>query len=183
LSAVSFTCGAAAPRRLILKQTTSRLPSKPHVTAGCGGFVDITAHARKLVFSGYFRAGGLELEVGDGKLRIVREGKFPKFVPQVGHVTFSGRRAREQRQQVTYVTERCVIELRDDGLTVSEIAPGVDLQRDVLEGAAFPLAVAADLRMMDARLFTDAPMGLALPVRPDRTQAVVDKHHRDVAAR
>jgi propionate CoA-transferase len=160
----------------------SRLPSKPHVTAGCGGFVDITAHARKLVFSGYFRAGGLEVEVGAGKLRIVREGKFPKFVPQVGHVTFSGRRAREQRQHVTYVTERCVIELRDDGLTVIEIAPGVDLQRDVLDGAAFPLAVAADLRVMDARLFTDAPMGLALPAHPDRTPAVLDEKSAIVGA-
>jgi acyl CoA:acetate/3-ketoacid CoA transferase len=146
----------------------SRLSAKPHVTAGCGGFVDITSHSRKIVFSGFFRTGGLELDVGDGKLAIVREGKVAKFVPQVEHVTFSGRRGREQRQQVTYVTERCVIELRERGLTVVEIAPGVDLQRDVLAQAMFPLAVADDLCTMDARLFTDAPMQLDLPVKVPR---------------
>ena len=146
----------------------SRLTAKPHVTAGCGGFVDITAHARKIVFSGFFRAGGLELDIGDGRLAIVREGRVAKFVPGVEHVTFSGRRAREQRQQVTYVTERCVIELRERGLTVIEIAPGVELRRDVLDQAMFPLAVADDLRTMDARLFTDVPMRLDLPLKAAR---------------
>jgi acyl CoA:acetate/3-ketoacid CoA transferase len=140
----------------------SRLASKPHVTAGCGGFVDITAHARKLVFSGFFRAAGLELDVGDGRLAIRKEGKFPKFVPRVEHVTFSGRRAREQRQDVTYVTERCVIRLLEAGLTVTELAPGVDLARDVLQGAAIELEVAADLKPMDARIFRAEPMGLEL---------------------
>ena len=146
----------------------SRLSTKPHVTAGCGGFVDITSHSRKIVFSGFFRTGGLELDVGDGRLVILREGKVAKFVPEVEHVTFSGRRGREQRQQVTYVTERCVIELRERGLTVVEIAPGVDLERDVLAQAMFPLAVADDLRTMDARLFTDAPMQLDLAAKVAR---------------
>jgi acyl CoA:acetate/3-ketoacid CoA transferase len=132
------------------------------VTAGCGGFVDITAHARKLVFSGFFRAAGLELELRDGRLAIRKDGKFAKFVPSVEHVTFSGRRAREQRQDVTYVTERCVIRLLEPGLTVTEIAPGVDLERDVLKGAAIELKVAPDLRTMDARLFRPEPMGLKL---------------------
>ncbi|MBK7590628.1 MAG: acyl CoA:acetate/3-ketoacid CoA transferase [Betaproteobacteria bacterium] len=146
----------------------SRLAAKPHVTAGCGGFVDITAHARKLVFSGFFRAGGLELDIGGGKLAIRREGRVPKFVPAVEHVTFSGRRARATRQEVVFVTERCVLKLLPQGLTVTEIAPGLDLQRDVLAQAAIPLAVAADLATMDARLFTEAPMQLALPQRPSR---------------
>jgi propionate CoA-transferase len=140
----------------------SKLGSKPYLTAGCGGFVDITAHARKLVFSGFFRAAGLELDLAGGKLTIRREGKFAKFVPEVEHVTFSGRRAHEQRQDVTYVTERCVIRLLDQGLTVTEIAPGVDLQRDVLAQAGIELKVAPEVRTMDARLFRPERMNLAL---------------------
>ena len=143
----------------------SRLAAKPHVTAGCGGFVDITAHARKLVFSGFFRAAGLELDLADGRLAIRKEGKFAKFVPRVEHVTFSGRRALEQRQDVTYVTERCVIRLLDHGLTVTEVAPGVDLARDVLGQAAIELKVAPDLKTMDARLFRSESMGLRLGPR------------------
>jgi acyl CoA:acetate/3-ketoacid CoA transferase len=143
----------------------SRLASRPHVTAGCGGFVDITAHARKLVFSGYFRAAGLELDVARGKVKIRKEGKIPKFVSQVDHVTFSGRRAREQRQDVTYVTERCVIRGFDDGLTVTEVAPGVDLEREVLAQAGFPLRVASDAKTMDERLFREEKMGLELQPR------------------
>jgi acyl CoA:acetate/3-ketoacid CoA transferase len=83
-------------------------------------------------------------------------------VPEVEHVTFSGRRAREQNQDVTYVTERCVIRLLERGLTVTEIAPGADLQRDVLAQAGIELAVASDLKTMDARLFHPEPMGLTL---------------------
>lgn len=147
----------------------SKLGMRPHVTAGCGGFVDITARARKLVFSGYFRAAGIELAIVDRQLRIVREGKFPKFVPAVEQVTFSGRRAREQHQQVLYVTERCVIELAPEGLTVIEIAPGVDIERDVVRQAACPLRVARDLRTMDERLFDPAPMRLALASRRTRS--------------
>jgi acyl CoA:acetate/3-ketoacid CoA transferase len=144
----------------------SRLAARPHVTAGCGGFVDITAHARKIVFSGYFRAAGLELDVARGRLKIRKDGKFAKFVPQVEQVTFSGRRAREQRQDVTYVTERCVIRLLDGGLTVTEVAPGVDLVREVLGQAGIELKVAPDLRTMDERLFREEPIGLEL--RPAR---------------
>jgi propionate CoA-transferase len=140
----------------------SRLAAKPHVTAGAGGFVDITANARNLVFSGYFTAGGLELEIGDGALRIVKEGRARKFVRAVEQVTFSGRRARMEGQSVVYVTERCVLRLEADGLTVVELAPGVDLERDVLQQAEIPLRVSPALRPMDARLFRPEPMGLAL---------------------
>jgi acyl CoA:acetate/3-ketoacid CoA transferase len=143
----------------------SRLASRPHVTAGCGGFVDITAHARRIVFSGFFRAAGLELDVARGKLKIRKEGRIAKFVPQVDHVTFSGRRAREQKQEVIYVTERCVIRLRDGGLTVTEVAPGVDLEREVLAQAPVPLRVAPDAKTMDERLFREEQMGLALQPR------------------
>jgi acyl CoA:acetate/3-ketoacid CoA transferase len=140
----------------------SRLAARPHVTAGIGGFIDITARARRIVFSGYFTAGGLKLDLNDGRLQIVAEGRSRKFVPAAEHVTFSGRRAREQGQHVTYVTERCVIRLRPEGLTVEEIAPGVDLERDVLGQADIPLRVSPDLRPMDGRLFKPEPLGLRL---------------------
>ena len=143
----------------------SRLSAKPHVTAGVGGFVDITSMGRKLVFSGFFTAGGLKLAVEDGELRILQDGKFPKFVEAVEHVTFSGRRSRELGQDITYVTERCVIKLTQDGLCVTEIAPGVDVKRDVLDKAKAKLAVAPDLKTMDARLFRPEPMGLVPPTR------------------
>ncbi len=139
----------------------SKLGSKPYLTAGCGGFVDITSHAQRIVFSGFFTAGA-KLEVGDGKLTIVKEGKTKKFVNGAEHVTFSGVVGKQRRQRVRYVTERCVIDMNDDGLTVVEIAPGVDLDRDVLAQAEFPLKVSGDLKLMDARLFTDAPIGLQL---------------------
>ena len=144
----------------------SRLSAKPHVTAGVGGFVDITSHGKKLVFSGYFTAAGLKLDVTDGKLSILNEGKFPKFVEQVEHVTFSGRRSKTLGQDITYVTERCVIKLTPDGLVVTEIAPGIDVERDVLGQARAKLAVSPDLKEMDARLFRPEPMNLT---PPDRT--------------
>jgi acyl CoA:acetate/3-ketoacid CoA transferase len=138
------------------------LPHRPHVTAGVGGFADITSRARSLVFSGNFTAGRREIAVEDGRLVIRSDGRLPKFVKRVHEVTFSGRRAVAQGQSVRYVTERCVVELRPEGLTVVEIAPGVDLQRDVLDRAGFELRVADDLTTMDAHLFDPEPMGLAL---------------------
>jgi acyl CoA:acetate/3-ketoacid CoA transferase len=148
----------------------SKLDFRPHVTAGAGGFVDITARARKIVFSGMYNAGA-KVAVADGRLVIEKEGKLKKLVEEVEHVTFSGRRALRQGQDVTYVTERCVMKLTDRGITVTEIAPGADLRTDVLDQAAFPLAVADDLRVMDAALFADAPFGLKLTARPPRSIA------------
>ena len=139
----------------------SRLSATPHRTAGAGGFVDITSRARKIVFSGNFNAGA-KMRIEDGRLVIDKEGRIAKFVPKVDQISFSGKRARAQGQDITYVTERCVIRLTDQGLMVTEIAPGLDLQRDVLDQAATPLAVAPDLREMDSRLFRDKPMGLEL---------------------
>ncbi|MGD9510038.1 MAG: acyl CoA:acetate/3-ketoacid CoA transferase [Geminicoccaceae bacterium] len=141
----------------------SRLAAKPHVTAGCGGFVDITARARKIVFSGYFTAGA-KLHVEDDRLQIGAEGKVRKLVPEVEHVSFSGRRGTAQGQDVTYVTERCVMRLLPKGITVTELAPGVDLERDVLAQAGFPLLVADDLRPMSEALFRPEPIDLRLEV-------------------
>lgn len=140
----------------------SRLAARPHVTAGCGGFIDIAANARAILFCGYFTAGGLDLRVEGGRLQIAKEGKNRKFVPEVEHVTFSGRRARQLGQNVLYITERCVLRLEPEGLTVIEVAPGVDLKRDVLDQADVPLRVSDGLQTMGERLFRPEPFGLKL---------------------
>ena len=140
----------------------SRLAARPHVTAGVGGFVDITAHARNIVFSGYYTAGGLKIAIADGQVSILKEGKAKKFVPDVEQISFSGKRAIQQKQNITYITERCVIRLLEKGLTVTEIAPGIDLERDVLGQAGISLEVSEDLKLMDFRLFDPTPMKLEL---------------------
>ena len=139
----------------------SKLGARPHVTAGAGGFVDITARARKIVFSGYFTAGAA-LSISGGALAIQKEGKVKKLVEAVEQVSFSGARAIAQGQHITYVTERCVMRLLPEGVTVTEIAPGVDLERDVLAQAMFPLRVADGLKVMDNVLFHPEPIGLKL---------------------
>jgi acyl CoA:acetate/3-ketoacid CoA transferase len=113
------------------------------------------------VFSGYFTAGA-GIEIADGSLRIAKEGKVRKLVDEVEQVSFSGRRAVAQGQEIVYVTERCVLKLEPEGVTVVEIAPGIDLQRDVLAHSEFPLRVKRDLKMMPAALFRPEPIGLEL---------------------
>jgi len=123
--------------------------------------VDITARARKIVFSGYFTAGA-KLEVNDGAVMIPKEGKVKKLVQSVEQISFSGPRAIAQNQEILYITERCVLRLEPEGVTVVELAPGVDLKRDVLAEAEFPLRVAPELRKMDSALFHRAPINLKL---------------------
>jgi acyl CoA:acetate/3-ketoacid CoA transferase len=146
----------------------SKLGVRPHVTAGVGGFVDITARARKIVFSGYFTAGA-GLAAHDGALVIKKEGKVKKLVEEVEQVSFSGTRAVAQGQEILYVTERCVMRLERDGVTVTELAPGAELERDVLAQAEFPLRVAQDLKLMDKTLFHPSPIRLEL--QPAREMA------------
>ncbi|MBM3477189.1 MAG: acyl CoA:acetate/3-ketoacid CoA transferase [Armatimonadetes bacterium] len=129
--------------------------------AGCGGFINISQTARTVVFCGTFTAGGLQVTVGDGMLSIDCEGAHRKFVQAVEHVTFSGRYAAEQGQRVLYVTERAVFALRDGALTLIEVAPGIDLDTQVLALMDFRPALAPDLATMDARIFRDQLMGLA----------------------
>ena len=145
----------------------SKLSFRPHVTAGAGGFVDITARAKKIVFSGMFNAGA-KLTIAEGRLVIEKEGKLKKLVNEVEHVTFSGKRAVQQGQEITYVTERCVMKLTPAGIVLTEIAPGIDLQRDVLDQSEFPMVVADDLKVMDAALFSEESIGLALPKKATR---------------
>jgi propionate CoA-transferase len=126
---------------------------------GCGGFINITRSTPKLVFCGTFTAGGLEVAVGDGMLRIVQEGRASKFVEQVEQITFNGLDAAQRGQQVLFVTERAVFRLMPDGLELVEIAPGIDLERDVIAHMGFRPIVRA-VRPMDARLFTPVWGGL-----------------------
>jgi acyl CoA:acetate/3-ketoacid CoA transferase len=145
----------------------SKLAKRPYLTAGVGGFIDITARGRKLVFAGAYTTAGLDAAIEDGRLAIRAEGRTKKLVPAVEQVTFSGRRGRAQGQEVTVITERCVLHQTATGLMVTEIAPGVDLERDVLGQAEIPLAVSPELSEMDPRLFRPEPMGLELgPSRP-----------------
>ncbi|MCA0433552.1 MAG: acyl CoA:acetate/3-ketoacid CoA transferase [Proteobacteria bacterium] len=139
----------------------SWLGARPHVTAGAGGFVDITARGRRIVYSGFFNAGA-KMDVRDGKLVIEKEGKVRKLVKKMDHITFSGRRGKAQGQDITYVTERCVLKNSNEGLVVTEIAPGVDLQANILDQSEFPLIVSPNLKEMDARLFQPGKMGLVL---------------------
>ncbi len=137
----------------------SRLAVTPHRTAGAGGFIDITARARRIVFSGTFNAGA-KMSVDAGKVRIDQEGKIAKIVPVVDQISFSGTRAVETGQEVTYITERCVLKLTPEGLLLSEIAPGIDIRKDILDQARAPLKVSDELRVMDASLFRPEPIGL-----------------------
>jgi len=122
--------------------------------AGVGGFVNITQTARRLVFCGTFTAGGLEVDVKAGKLRIVKEGAVCKFVKNVEQVSFSAARSRQVGQQVLYVTERAVFRLVPDGLELIELAPGIDLEKDVLSQMDFR-PVIRDVRTMPARTFVE----------------------------
>lgn len=128
--------------------------------AGAGGFINISQNAKKVVFVGTFTAGGLEISVNNEKLTIEMEGRMQKFVDHVEHVTFSGPYAVAKGQTVLYITERCVFALTELGLELTEIAPGIDLEKDILRHMAFRPIVNGSLRLMDARIFNPEPMGL-----------------------
>ncbi|MEL6960536.1 MAG: CoA-transferase [Pseudomonadota bacterium] len=138
-----------------------KLGKKPYLTAGCGGFVDITAKAKNIVFSGWFEAGA-KIGLTDEGINIEAPGKFTKMVDEVEHVTFSGRRAREQGQNVKYVTERCVISLQGNGLVATEIMPGIDPQEHIVGPSQGRVQVAENAKVMPKALLAAAPMGLVL---------------------
>ncbi len=127
--------------------------------AGAGGFINITQNSRKVIYVGTFTAGGLNVAIEDGEVKILQEGRVRKFIERVEQVTFSGPHAARQNQPVLYVTERCVLKLGPDGLELTEVAPGIDIERDILANMDFKPLVRAP-RPMDPRIFLEPPMGL-----------------------
>jgi propionate CoA-transferase len=127
--------------------------------AGAGGFINISQNARQLIFAGTFTSGGLKTAVVDGQLKIVNEGKAQKFVDRVDQITFSGRLAVSNAQPVLYVTERCVFKLVPEGLELTEVAPGIDIERDILALMGFRPLIRAP-QTMDPALFSEALMQL-----------------------
>ncbi|MFN7571611.1 MAG: acyl CoA:acetate/3-ketoacid CoA transferase [Betaproteobacteria bacterium] len=128
--------------------------------AGAGGFINISQSAKRLVFVGTFTAGDLRVQVEGGMLSIVNDNGPIKFVREVEHRTFSGAYANKRGQPVLYVTERCVFKLAPDGLELIEVAPGVDIERDILARMEFKPIVRGDPKLMDAAVFGEGPMGL-----------------------
>lgn len=127
---------------------------------GPGGSMDIAQAAEHIVFCGTFRAVGFEAEGKGGRLHIHEEGAAPRAVSEVQGICFNGPKMAREGKHALYVTERAVFQLREDGIELIEIAPGIDLQRDVLDKLDFRPAVSPNLREMDTRIFTEQPMGL-----------------------
>jgi propionate CoA-transferase len=128
--------------------------------AGCGGFINITQNAKRVVFCTTFTAGGIKTEAENGRLKIINEGRTRKFVDQVEQITFSGKYALKKGTEVTYVTERCVFRLGEKGLELIEIAPGVDLQKDILELMNFKPVIKSQPGLMKPSIFMDEQMQL-----------------------
>ena len=126
---------------------------------GCGGFINISQNARSMVFAGTFTAGGLEVAVSEGRLQILREGRSRKFVKQVNQVSFSGDYAMKKGQPVYFVTERCVFQRGRKGLVLTEVAPGIDIEKDIIAHMDFT-PIVRDPVLMDNRIFQEEPMGL-----------------------
>ena len=129
---------------------------------GPGGFINITQNAKKVCFAGTFTAGKMQIEIRDGKLDIVKDGGSIKFKKALEQVTYSGEYAAEAGQEALYVTERAVFKLTPKGIMLTEIAPGVDLQRDILDKMEFRPLIAEEVKEMDSRIFRDEKMGLTL---------------------
>ncbi len=128
---------------------------------GPGGFPNISARTPRINFVGTLTAQGLQLAIDDAGVRVVREGSLSKFVPEVREISFNGKLALERGQQVRFITDRAVFELAEDGPVLVEVAPGIDVERDVLGRMGFRPRVAEALRTTDRRVYAHGPMGLA----------------------
>ena len=128
--------------------------------AGAGGFINISQSAKRVVFVGTFTAGDLRVAVADGRLVLHNDVGPRKFVREVEHRTFSGPYAVARGQQVLYVTERCVFRLTAEGLELVEVAPGIEIERDILAKMDFEPVIRGTPKSMDAAIFDEAPMGL-----------------------
>ncbi len=160
---IDFACVGAAEIDRFGNVDVSRFSGK---VPGPGGFINITQGAKLVCFMGTFTAGKQDVRVGDGRLEIVKDGELIKFRENVEHITFSGQYALEKgTQKIFYITERAVFTLTEKGLTLIEIAPGADLERDVIGKMEFRPAIADDLKTMDEKLFRAEKIGLQLKKR------------------
>jgi len=131
--------------------------------AGCGGFINISQNAKKVVFCCTFTTGGLKIKIEDGKLNIIQEGKIKKFVKDVEQITFSGEHARQiNNQKILYITERAVFRLNSTGLKLIEVAPGVDIENDILNLMDFEVEIADKIHKMDSKIFNANLMNLKI---------------------
>lgn len=120
---------------------------------GVGGFINITLASKKILYCGTLTTKGLEVEFRNGKIKIVNEGKIRRFVDCVEQKTFSGKHCRLDKQEVIYITERCVFKLEPDGLVLTEIAPGADVDRDICAQLNFEIRVSGELKLMNSEIF------------------------------
>ena len=127
---------------------------------GPGGFINITQSTKKIIFMGTFTAVNLEEKIEDGKLVIVKDGEKPKFVKEVQQITFSADQAIKNNQEILYVTERCVFKLTKDGVMLTEIAPGIDLEKDILSHMEYKTLISDNLKLMDERIFREEKMNI-----------------------
>ena len=126
---------------------------------GCGGFIDISQETKRIVFGGTLCAKS-KVQIADGKVTVLEQGTIRKFVNQVQQITFNGKRAIETGKRVVFITERCVFELRENGLTLTEIAPGINMERDIFAQMDYRPNIADDLKEMPKELFNEGLMGL-----------------------
>jgi len=122
--------------------------------AGCGGFIDITQNTKRVVFCGTLTSGGLKVSYGNKKLKIISEGVHRKFINEVEQITFSGSYAREKNHEILYITERCVFKLCMGGIMLTEIAPGINLEKDILSNMDFKPEISRQLKIMDGGIFS-----------------------------
>ncbi len=127
---------------------------------GCGGFINISQCAKKVVFCGTFTAGGLEVGVSEGKLVIKKEGKHKKFIKKVEQITYSGEYSVGKGQKVLYVTERAVFTLKEGKMHLMEVAPGIEIKEHILPFMDFEPVIDRNLKTMDSRIFSDSVMGV-----------------------
>lgn len=163
---LDFTCLGMAQCDRFGNVNSSKFGTK---LAGCGGFINISQNAKRVVFMGTFTTGGLKVEVVDGQLKILQEGHTQKFVKDVEQITFSGKIGSHSGQEIYYVTERCVFKLQDEKLELVELAPGINIDRDILPNMGFePLT--QNVQSMDPRIFMPRQMG----IRPELLRYDID---------
>jgi len=136
---------------------------------GCGGIIDITHKTKNIVFCGTFSAKGLKIEINREGLEVIKEGDIFKIIDRVQHISFSGKKAVSKGQNVLYITERAVFKLTEEGLKLMEIAPGIDLNKNILSNIHFPISISKNLRNMDNIIFNPNKMGLRRIINRERS--------------